>query len=62
MLLSTRQFLKFLEVVQMFVMVQIFTSGKRKGHDSYYVPSYSSLVVSYTMTGIRQTCILNIIF
>ena len=50
MLLSTRQFLKFLEVVQMFVMVQIFTSGK--GHDSYYVPSYSSLVVSYTMTGI----------
>ena len=52
MLLSTRQFLKFLEVVQMFVMVQIFTGGKRKGHDSYYVPSYSSLVVSYTMTGI----------
>ena len=53
MLLSTRhEFLKFLEVVQMFVMVQIFTSGKRKGHDSYYVPSYSSLVVSYTMTGI----------
>ena len=52
MLLSTKQFLKFLEVVQMFVMVQIFTSGKCKGHDSFSVPSDSSLVVSYTMTGI----------